>query len=152
MDKAAHSSNLHTSEYKTENPTECNKSTRNYNLDTLWTNNPTAKRSGDKCILFLQNCISGCVTAIFPSFFFFSPVSVRDLELIVSRNVFIGPGTSLVSFSRLKSFGYGQNLSVPSVSSACSSSHRDSMTNFATAPIPDFEVSTAIMFSRRYLS
>ena len=49
-------------------------------------------RIGDKYPSFIQNCINGCATVIFRSSFFFSAVSVRDLEKIMSRKDFSGAG------------------------------------------------------------
>ena len=72
LDRAAHLSNLSTSKYETENPTECNTSARSRDRDTLITNSSIAIRSGDKYRSFLQNCIDACAMTIFRSSFLFS--------------------------------------------------------------------------------
>ena len=96
LDTTAHFSNSSTSKYGTENPTECNTSTRSRDRDTFWTNSPITKRSGDKYCSFLQNCINACATAFFWSSFFLSAVSVRDLEYFIVRK-FCGKKISRIS-------------------------------------------------------
>ena len=80
LDRAPHFLNFTTFENETEHPAKWITSTKSRYFDTLWTNSPIDKRSGDNYPSFFQNCISVSVMAIFWNFLFFCPVYVRDLE------------------------------------------------------------------------